>query len=323
MPLDKTVNEYKIAWLQAALSSSKTNLIELESLFYSANSGLTPVAKYAVSDHELTYYKTATGTTGSISKTDAEIKFFNGRGATGSSYDDLARNHWRDKPFSVSFVPTQLSGCALWFDAGQITGAVDGVSVATWQDRSGNVRDMAQATASKQPIYRATGSLITPTSKPVVQFDAVDDSMDSPMVLSSRANTFFIVSTQTPNFYLRDSATPICGQSENGSYYTRGTGGELTQLTISVTSGHHVYSMSGGLTGTTVSSYKDGGLIATSAALAGAEPSTTRAAIQAYSGIFSSYLGGAYAEIITYNRVLTTTERQQVESYLKTKYGTP
>ena len=102
MPLNKTVNEYKIAWLQAALSSSKGDLIELEYLFYGANSGLAPVNKFSVSDHKLAYLRSATGTTTSITITDVEIKYFLSRGALGSAYDDLARNNWQTRPFVVA-----------------------------------------------------------------------------------------------------------------------------------------------------------------------------------------------------------------------------
>jgi hypothetical protein len=37
----------------------------------------------------------------------------------------------------------------------------------------------------------------------------------------------------------------------------------------------------------------------------------------------SQFWWGDLAEMIIYNRPLDTTERQQVEAYLKTKYGTP
>jgi hypothetical protein len=33
------------------------------------------------------------------------------------------------------------------------------------------------------------------------------------------------------------------------------------------------------------------------------------------------YLNGKVAEVVIYNRVLTTPERQQVEAYLNTKYA--
>ena len=114
MPLDKTVNEYKIAWLQAALASVKTNLIELEYLFYGANSGLTPVARFSVTDHKLAYLRSATSTFTSITITDVEIKYFLGRGAVGSAYDDLARNNWQTKPFSGGGAPSNLYDTALY-----------------------------------------------------------------------------------------------------------------------------------------------------------------------------------------------------------------
>lgn len=49
----------------------------------------------------------------------------------------------------------------------------DGAAVATWPDSSGNARDLAQATGSRQPLFRATGI----ANRPAVEFDGSDDAM--------------------------------------------------------------------------------------------------------------------------------------------------
>ena len=58
-------------------------------------------------------------------------------------------------PFQItqSFVPTQISGCQLWFDAADNTTFTysSGTSISQWRDKSSNAYSVIQATASNQP----------------------------------------------------------------------------------------------------------------------------------------------------------------------------
>ena len=222
------------------------------------------------------------------------------------------------------FLPTQLTGLAVWLDAGQITGAVDNAAVATWQDRSGNARDAVQVTATKQPLYHNTGGLLTLSGRPYVQFDNVDDSMAGAISIANRAVTIISVMANFVNIYLRDSAAPIPGELETNFYYTRSADSVLSNVALTFTTAYDVYVGVGAALGSATRAYTNGALTGTSAVLSGTEPATTRYSINDDSqGAGNSGRVTRLAEFLVYNRVLTDPERQQVEAYLKAKHGTP
>lgn len=101
MPLSPTINEYKIAWLKAALGTSTyTGLQGLEFDFYSKNSGLTPVAKFSVADHKRAFYITQTSASTKISLSDLERIFWNSKGALSTQdYDKQAQQYYSTYPF--------------------------------------------------------------------------------------------------------------------------------------------------------------------------------------------------------------------------------
>lgn len=224
-----------------------------------------------------------------------------------------------------AFVPTQLAGCAAWLDAAQITGATDGANVATWQDLSGGARHVAQATAAKQPIYRSTGALITPTGRPVVQFDGVDDFLTYAGAVTAQPYTAaLVVSTSKASgqqvfldkgISSNNSATYIDGTSQMWALYDGGaysSGIAKTAALVQITAFHkdvssqmYVNGVAGGVGNAGTNGLTDGYSLSVNAASSG------------------DYVQGAFAEVIVYNRILTNAERLQVEAYLKTKHGTP
>jgi hypothetical protein len=70
----------------------------------------------------------------------------------------------------VPFDPLTLSP-AIWLKADAITGLVDGDSVITWADSSGNGRDVGQVTAASRPLYK-TGII---NGLPILRFDGAND----------------------------------------------------------------------------------------------------------------------------------------------------
>lgn len=77
-------------------------------------------------------------------------------------------------------VPLQISGLAFNYvagpsycfsDAGGTVPCADGDTVQVWRDRSGNGRNLVQATAGSRPVLRSV------SGKWEVQFDGVDDGM--------------------------------------------------------------------------------------------------------------------------------------------------
>ena len=63
---------------------------------------------------------------------------------------------------------------ALWLDANDFsTITLNGSTVSQWNDKSGNVRNVSQATAANQPNYTASGL----NGKPVITFDGTNDAL--------------------------------------------------------------------------------------------------------------------------------------------------
>lgn len=73
----------------------------------------------------------------------------------------------------MAFIPTDLDACVAWYKADQIT-ASDTDPLSTWQDQSGNTRDITAA-GSARPTYRTNQV----NSLPAVDFDGSDDAMSS------------------------------------------------------------------------------------------------------------------------------------------------
>ena len=237
----------------------------------------------------------------------------------------------------AAFVPTRIANCAMWLDAGQITGIADGAALPTWQDKSGNARDATQATVSKQPLYRATNAVVPlPNARPVVQFDGVGSVLaTSTPANSSNTFTVFVVCQRTatstldePVFTNRNpaSSTPIAAQIGFASTNVlrqdyRNDANVIVQSQSALTYPIAVYHQFEATSdGTTASSLVDGSQVSSGAVPAGAV-TTTNTYLANDSATFYAPL--LIAEVISYSRGLTTTERQQVEAYLKTKYGTP
>ena len=89
------------------------------------------------------------------------------------------------------FLPSDLSGLIIWVRADSITGKVDGNTITTWSDESGQGTDVTQATAAKKPVYKT--DIIN--GLPVIRFDGVDDVLNSGAFSSELAqpNTICIV----------------------------------------------------------------------------------------------------------------------------------
>jgi len=69
------------------------------------------------------------------------------------------------------WTPAQLTGLALWLDADDASNiTLNGSNVSQWDDKSGNGRNVSQATAAFQPTYLATGF----NGKPTLQTDGGD-----------------------------------------------------------------------------------------------------------------------------------------------------
>lgn len=103
----------------------------------------------------------------------------------------LANPGWRHRN---TWTPASLSGLAAWFtagpswcftDAGGTVPCGDGDPVRVWKDRSGNARDLSQATSGNRPTLRNNAGAWE------VRQDGVDDYFDWGGAGASNAWTLF------------------------------------------------------------------------------------------------------------------------------------
>ena len=85
-----------------------------------------------------------------------------------------------------AFSPSDIAGLVLWLDA-NVGITLNGSDVSAWDDQSGKSHDFAQATASAQPAYDATGF----NGKPTVTFDGISEFMDTAMTADLESTTGF------------------------------------------------------------------------------------------------------------------------------------
>jgi hypothetical protein len=221
-----------------------------------------------------------------------------------------------------SFSPANVSGLAIWLKADAIIGLADGDPVTTWEDSSTNNRDATQATSASKPTYKT--AIIN--GKPVVRFDGVDDLMASSLSMATKPLTAFVVAKFT------DFTVPrtMFGASVNGGAQFRiGTDAKMNLLRQDT-------ALIGAQTGTIATAtpvlcsvtysgagayvfYEDG-----TADGSGTNDQTFAAStmvVGRHGAAAQEWMLGDIAEILFYDSVLSTTDRDAVEDYLGDKYG--
>lgn len=236
---------------------------------------------------------------------------------------------------SLSVVNAQIStsGMVLWLkaDAGvkntsNLT-ATNGQSVQTWEDQSGNGNHAVQPTTSEQPVWNQNGgnggSSLTFSSSALecANTASLNPSQMSIFVVGKYANTgsyqTFLMKTASANWN-----TGGYGISQSGSSSTMT--GWINSYSGSANVGSSSFQKDQTLLFSMV--YQQGsltvfnnGLNTINASNAPAITSTTAPLMIGNSpGNFGLY--GDISEIIIYNTALSTSQRETVEEYLRTKY---
>lgn len=217
------------------------------------------------------------------------------------------------------FTPANIQGGIAWYDA-----SVTPVgAVASWADQFGNGNAATQATSARRPICTANQQ----NSKNALRFTGTNSSYligpNAFYTIPAGDNTVFVV-------------LEIDDVGVNTHILSIGVTGEYL-IFNSATSGRVNAQQPNeiDLNGVTKNIYntflfrRNGGTAFLSAN-GGAEVSgvaSNQSVAAATIGCFSDQSGGfitaGYAEIIAYNRNLSTTEITAVNSYLKNKWGTP
>ena len=244
---------------------------------------------------------------------------------------------WGGLAFSLpvlanAFDPTNLTGCVLWLqaDAANVqTNSVEG-RVSQWNDLSGCGNHAIQADTNRQPQYVATG----PNGHPTLFFDVryYNPSYGAKLLTSTaltNACTAFIVARVSDAGELGIDWRRILGSRDKnwclgtytpGTFYAHGHTGELsgpnarlkaayrfnrtyTFSALNNVAGQYFYVNGFDLTGNSANKTPPGRL-----GIGGSD-------------ISNDTCDSEISEVIAYERALSAEERQQVEAYLKERYG--
>jgi len=220
-------------------------------------------------------------------------------------------------------IPSDISGLQLWLDADEASTITSSSGlVSQWNDKSGNGFNVTQGTGSEQPTTNAT----TQNGKNVIDFDAGDE-LDIPSGLFSvpaGSNTIFAV--------VKANATSANEMRILEMEVSGGTRFDLGFLSDSLVADFLNGSVVAISASVTVAQWnihrgrRDGTTQAISINGADEATNTSGSDITADLGFIGStggdrFLNGSIAEIIIYNRSLSTTEIAAVETYLSKKWG--
>jgi hypothetical protein len=215
--------------------------------------------------------------------------------------------------------PIPTAGLASWYDAADASTFAysSGSLVSQWRDKSGLGRHLGQTNPLAQPQRVGTQNGRTP-----VLFDGVDDYMDSiaPFTVPQPITLFVAFSPAHNPQNAQGVFSSLGGEWQTWignteiSYYA-GTVQTIGQTIFGLQRLSLVFN------GASSRAYRDGVLMNTSDV--GTFGTTTGWRITERRLASGYFPNGPYFEIIIYSRVLSDPERQQVEEYLKTKWGMP
>jgi len=231
------------------------------------------------------------------------------------------------------FSPSDLSNLKLWLKADAGVSLSSG-NVTAWADQSGNGKNM---TSAVNPIFVSGAK----NGKPALSFTGTQYMTGAGIFNGSESRTFFVV-------YYTDNessaSNTICGQNNlddsiAGSFFMMQARNDglnsspyFAGYASDVGNGEYVNNVwkigsvtwdptSSNITlfdnGTAANSTQDYYLDTYNAA----NCFTIGAFYEPANSQYQEFFGGKLCEIIAYNRVLTESERGQVESYLNSKYA--
>uniref|UniRef100_A0A6C0L8H1 Fibronectin type-III domain-containing protein n=1 Tax=viral metagenome TaxID=1070528 RepID=A0A6C0L8H1_9ZZZZ len=222
---------------------------------------------------------------------------------------------------SALYNPLAIPGCILWLDAADTASIVlSGSNVTQWNDKSNGGYNFTQATTASQPTYSAMSNgkngINLGTSK----------SMANSSIPFTTNYTIFAIGYTASNGYGRllnggsdgllffgagNGVTQFATFTGNGGWTDTNTNSPATSVANLC-----LMELTNNNTSTGLIPYVNG------TALTGKNGTTitfTGLTLGQYSG--GQYWNGYVAEILIYNSVLTTIQRQQVEGYLASKWA--
>jgi hypothetical protein len=263
-----------------------------------------------------------------------------GLGTTLYRSDYTKQNIMRAIPYYVAFSPRSIAGCALWLDGADPAGngvvPSQGSQIGSWVDKSGNGRTMTvQGTAANITYTKVNGinavwfnnpsannAYMKNTSFPVIQNGSVF-MVFVPLAYSAvwnflwswnpTASNYLVpgIRIQQDNkslqFYLTFYGSGNYGTANNGTTY-------LSYFDWTNTTSMPI---NWSINGTVPPTSSTVGSMINNTGVSEFDLGNDTGATMPYGGYGNMYL----SEMIIYNSVLNSTQRQQVESYLAQKWG--
>jgi len=243
-----------------------------------------------------------------------------------------------------NFKPTDISGLTLWLRADSNI-VLNGNNVTQWNDCSTNNNNCTQTTISSQPIIINNEI----NGKPSIRFDGTNDFIKLTNEINANDFSFFLIVKPTnaitittasqvlfgSEFYTNDilvfgfgsSSPAINNETFSMLRYNSTVSPSVFGAGIigNITNNYHI--LNGNLSGTTESIILDGInkplIVSSQGGLDASTVYSLKKLKQIGSVAFQDYLKAEIAEIIIYDTILTNSERQNVENYLKYKYIPP
>lgn len=227
-----------------------------------------------------------------------------------------------NKCFPTFDLPVK-DGLVMWMDAADDStfsySDYTASLVSQWRDKSGLNNHVAQSTAANQPSRSSSLN-----SRKLLTFDGSNDSLSSSNSLTlTTTHTIFVVASQTIGssdaglVSINNTLNNAMTLHNGTNYYAYfGGGGQNVNYGIS-TSTHYIFTkVFKGTSSTTKQIYLNG----TSATSSGTITSTDASGVIRL-GQQTTYLNGTIAEVIIFDKELSTVQLKQVHTYLGQKWG--
>jgi len=227
---------------------------------------------------------------------------------------------------SNTFLPTQLANLLLW-TRGDLGITLNGSNVSAWADQSGNGNHLVQGTALNQPLYVASDAAYG--GKPSLTWDGSTSSMHTTRTVTLGPGTYiFAVKNTTASSYFavfqNDSTDYLFASTGLSSFVSRSAVSCTANLGaawgVNASPRTIVRTFDGTVAGHTIRANG----VDLGATTAGSPPGTGTTAQTLFVGSNHTpalFLTGSFAECIVYGRALSVPELQQVEAYIRTRYG--
>lgn len=225
---------------------------------------------------------------------------------------------------AAPFTPNDIAGCVRWYNASAITGLANNDPVATWTDLSPSGIDATQSTPASRPTFQTN----VINGLPVVGFDANAQFMGVGSLSALTQGEVFVL-IKVPNDPALDQAYTGAwrfGTHPSNDHYGY-TNGEVYDGSGSDTRkscGNPSLSLAAWRLVDIYSATNDWAFLIDGGVLHSTATNTVGFSPTCYIGRTTDvviYLLGQIAEVIVYDRKLTSDERIQIQDYIKAKYS--